>query len=72
MKITQVTVRYGRKINLGNYNEAEIAVEYQVVVNEGESASTITDEVFAFAKEKVKAIVLPLVKPPKEKNGNSG
>lgn len=60
--IKEVTVHYGRKINLGNYSSADIEVELVIDVNPGENPDTVIDEAFGFAKAKVKAIVLPLIK----------
>lgn len=70
MKITTITVTYGRKINLGNYNNANLEVTLGAELDEDE-----TDEAGAMAvlwemaKAEVKAQVAHLIEAskPKEK-----
>ena len=67
MNIKTVSVTYGRKFNLGDYQSAEIAVTLWADIDEGdESALTATTILFEEAKSLVKAQALPLVKKERQ------
>lgn len=62
MVITQISVTYGRKFNLGNYESAEIACSLWGQIDETEDASACMGELWQTAKAAVKEQALPLVK----------
>jgi hypothetical protein len=64
-KIKTVSVTYGRKFNLGDYNSATIDVTIWADVEEGEHLDPLMHDLWAMAKENVRAQSLPLL----NKNG---
>lgn len=62
MIIKTISVTYGRKINLGNYNSAEISVTaWADIDNETEDPQSCFADLWALAKEQVKTQAIPLV-----------
>jgi hypothetical protein len=53
MKLKEITVTYGGKLNLGDYNSSHIEASVTVIADEGESI----EEVAAAAFEQTKAAV---------------
>ena len=62
MIVKTISVTYGRKFNLGNYESAEIAATMWADLDETESEAERTAELYAMVKEAVKEQALPLVK----------
>lgn len=60
MKITTLSVTYGRKINLGDYNSANIEMSIWAELEEGDDEAQISAALWEMAKNNVKAQVLPL------------
>ncbi len=69
MKITTITVTYGRKINLGNYNNANLEVTLGADLEENDDLRLQMEILWETAKESVKAQVAHLIEAskPKEK-----
>jgi hypothetical protein len=66
-KIKTVSVTYGRKFNLGDYNSATIDCTLWADVDEGENLDQAMHDLWSCAKENVKAQSLPLL----NKNGSN-
>lgn len=62
MRTKTVSVTYGRKINLGDYNSATIEITTWTDLDEGEEAQIAIDTLYASAKENVKKQAMPLLK----------
>jgi hypothetical protein len=60
--IKTVSVQYGRKLNLGDYNSAEINVTLWADLDEDEDAQGALDLLYQQAKDNVKKQALPLLK----------
>lgn len=63
--VKTVSVTYGRKANLGDYNSATVDCTIWADVDEGDNLDQAMGDLWSMAKENVKAQLLPLVK-----NGN--
>lgn len=61
MVIKTISVTYGRKFNLGNYNSAEIAVTEWADIEETENVDERLGELFENAKAMVKTQAIPLM-----------
>ena len=61
MHIKTISVTYERKINLGDFNSANIGVTLWADVEEGESPVVVTEALFAQAKAAVKEQAMLLV-----------
>lgn len=61
MKITTISVTYGRKHNLGDYNSAHIEASIWADIEEGDDIAECEALLWTEAKEQVKAQLLPLV-----------
>ena len=61
MQVKTVSITYGRKFNLQDYNSANIEVSAWADVEEGEDSRAAIDALFAEAKDAVKAQAEPLV-----------
>jgi hypothetical protein len=61
-KIKTVSVTYGRKFNLGDYNSATIDCTLWADVDEGENLDQAMHDLWSMAKENVKANAVPAVK----------
>lgn len=75
MKVKTISVTYGRKFNLGNYESAEIAATLWADLDEAENEAERTAELYTKAKEAIREQALPLVKDRpnfKSPAGNSG
>lgn len=66
--VKTVSVTYGRKFNLGDYNSAQIDCTLWADVQDGEDLNQAMHALWAMAKENVKAQSLPLLS---KNNGNS-
>ena len=62
MQLKTVSVTYGRKINLGDYNSATIDCTLWADLDEGENEADAMTALWEMAKNNVKAQALPLVK----------
>ncbi len=62
MKITRVTVRYGRTANLGNYESAKVECELEAELEPDEVAAAVRLQLFAEAKAAVREQLVPLAK----------
>lgn len=67
MKITTITITYGRKINLGNYNNANLEVTLGTELDEGDDQRAVMDYLWEEAKASAKAQVAHLVEACKPK-----
>ena len=61
MKITTISVTYGRKFNLGNYESVHLEETVWADLDEEDEAADVEDYLYAFAKHGVKAAALPLI-----------
>lgn len=61
MQLKTVSVTYGRKFNLGDYNSATIDCTLWADLEEGESEADAMNALWEMAKNNVKAQALPLV-----------
>lgn len=61
MNIKTVSVTYGRKFNLGDYNSANVEISIWAELEEGDSEAEATAALWEMAKNNVKAQALPLV-----------
>ncbi len=66
--VKTVSVTYGRKANLGDYNSATVDCTIWADVDEGDNLDQDMNDLWDMAKANVKAQLLPLVKP----NNGSG
>ena len=60
MNITTISVTYGRKFNLGDYNSANVETQVWATLDEGEDAAAAYDVLWAQAKGEVKEQAEPL------------
>lgn len=67
MNIKTVSVHYGRKQNLGDFNSANIECTVWADVTEEDSLHDCMSSLWSMAKENIKAQLMPLVK----NNGNT-
>jgi hypothetical protein len=61
-RVKTVSVQYGRKLNLGDFNSAEINISIWADLDEGEDVQGALDMLYAQAKENVKKQAMPLLK----------
>jgi hypothetical protein len=61
-RIKTVSVQYGRKLNLGDFNSAEINVSIWADLDEDEDVQGALDMLYAQAKDNVKKQAMPLLK----------
>lgn len=66
MKIKTVSVTYGRKFNLGDYNSATIDCTMWADLDEGDNEGTVMTALWAMAKNNVKAQAIPILKQQAE------
>lgn len=66
MNVKTVSVNYGRKVNLGDYNSANVECTIWADVTEEDDLNQSMKALWNMAKENVKAQILPLT----SKNGN--
>jgi hypothetical protein len=62
MRVKTITVGFGSTINLGNYNSARLDVQYEVELDEGEDAESVTRQIHEQAREEVRRQALPIVR----------
>jgi len=62
MRVKTVAVSYGRKLNLGNYEAAELSASVWAEVEEGEDESAVMEYLFGACKAQVKNQVPPSYK----------
>ena len=61
MLLNSVSITYGRKVNLGDYNNANIEVTLGADLELGDDLHAVMQELWAMAKANVRAQVLPLL-----------
>jgi len=61
VKPTNVSVTYGRKFNLGEFQSAHIEISIWAEVDEEDDLNEAMSQLWCMAKENVKAQALPLV-----------
>ena len=61
MLIHSVSVTYGRKINLGDYNNANIEVTLGADIEPDDDLHQVMEQLWTMAKANVRAQALPLV-----------
>ncbi len=66
MLLNSVSITYGRKVNLGDYNNANIEVTIGADVELGDDLHEVMQELWTMAKANVRAQVLPLLAKGKE------
>jgi len=66
MLLNSVSITYGRKVNLGDYNNANIEVTIGADMELGDDIHTVMQELWTMAKANVRAQVLPLLIKGKE------
>lgn len=54
-KLTEVTVTYGRKLNLGDFNSAHIELTVNATLDEGDDVDATMKSLWAMATNNVKA-----------------
>lgn len=62
MKLKTVSITYGRKFNLGDYNSATIDCTMWADLDDGDDEGTVMSALWAMAKNNVKAQSLPILK----------
>lgn len=62
MRITTMTVTYGRRINLGDFNNAHVEQTVSAELEDGDDPLECSAQLFDMARDQVKARILPLVK----------
>lgn len=66
MQIKTITVAYSRTFNLGNYNSARFEVTLGAEIEEGDDPVEAEAQLWAQAKESLKAQAMPVVRPRDE------
>lgn len=66
MLLNSVTITYGRKVNLGDYNNANIEVTLGADIELGDDLHEVMQELWTMAKANVRAQVVPLLVKGKE------
>jgi hypothetical protein len=62
MKRTTITVTYGRKISLGDFNMAHLETTLSAELEDGDDPEVCTEQLWNEAKLSVKAQAIPLFK----------
>ena len=62
MKVTTVSVVYGRKFNLGDYESVEVSTTLWAQVEEEEDADGVIRFLYQQAKESAREAAIPVVK----------
>ena len=65
MQVKEITISYGAKINVGDFNSVHIEISATALVEEGDDAEACRAELLASAKEAVRAEARELMKKPK-------
>jgi hypothetical protein len=60
--VKTVSVQYGRKLNLGDYNSAEVSITLWADLDEDEDVQGAVDVLYQQAKDNVKKQAMPLLK----------
>ncbi len=61
MRLRAVAVHYGRKMNLGDFNSANVECDLWADLDEGEDEGAVMSALWTMAKANVKAQLVPLV-----------
>ena len=62
MQISEITVTYGGKLNLGDYNSAHVEISITALLDGTDDAQAATADLFEQAKGAVRAQSIELVK----------
>lgn len=62
MRITTIQVTYGGKLNLGNYQSAEISASIGATIEPDEDINTVAADLFDQARAMVQERALPLIR----------
>ena len=61
MRVTTVTVQYGRTVNLDNYESARLDCHLTAEVEDGENAEDVLDATWEIVKRSLKVRAMPLI-----------
>ena len=67
MQLKELTVTYGGKLNLGDYNSAHVECSVTALIDEGESFDEVAAQLFHQVKTEVRVQVRELLKKPNSK-----
>ncbi len=67
MKPTEVSIKYARKINLGNYSTMDLECNITSSLEEGESVREVSKDLFLMARE---AVAIQAKEIMEKKNGS--
>ncbi|MCR4294853.1 MAG: hypothetical protein NUW21_04915 [Elusimicrobia bacterium] len=62
MQVTSITVTYGRKLNLGNYSNANLEITIAANLDDDDTLDGVGAELWRVAKEQIRTQALPLLK----------
>lgn len=62
MKVKNVSITYGRKFNLGNYESLEMNISFFAAVDDDEDATRVVDFLYHQAKESLHQQAEPILK----------
>ena len=62
MEITNISIKYSRKINLGDYESAEAEAFFYAKIDEDESVTKCTEVLRELAKQSVKDTLIDVIK----------
>ena len=62
MRVSEITVTYGGKLNLGDYNSAHVEISLTALLDERDDAESATAALFEQAKGAVRAQSIELLK----------
>ena len=62
MKLISVSLTYGRKINLGDYNNANLEVTLGADIEDGDDLNEIMHDLWHCARENVRVHAMPLLR----------
>ena len=68
MKVKTISVTYGRKFNLGNYESVELSTTMWADVEDEDAAAVVSAKLWAHAKTEVKREAVPLLEQRKAGN----
>lgn len=61
MNVTSVSLTYGRKMNLGDFNNAHLELAIGADVQEGDDLNEVAHDLWAMVRQNVKEHALPLL-----------
>lgn len=66
MRITSITIAAGRKINLGNYEQAHLELSITAELDDGDDPASVRSQLWAEAKSSLKEQTAPFLKQRQE------